>query len=110
MKKKAERVIVKALAKTPKILKNLNFFEKFPVGLPGYPRDLPGATGKFSKIFGFFENFGFISNFSWICVVVVVAVVVVAVVVAAVVQNAGDHEKVRRRRAALQLQMVLALT
>ena len=39
-------------------------FEKFPVGLPGYPRDLPGATGKFSKKFGFFNFFGFFPGFS----------------------------------------------
>ena len=42
----------------PKFSKNPKFFEKFPVGLPGYPRDLPGATGKFSIFFCFFENFG----------------------------------------------------
>ena len=48
--------------KIPKFSKNSKIFEIFPVGLPGYPRDLPGATGKFSKIFGFFENFGFFSR------------------------------------------------
>ena len=40
--------------------KNQKKNEKFPVGLPGYPRGLPGATGKildFSKILDFFFNF-----------------------------------------------------
>ena len=48
--------------KNPKFSKNPKFFKKFPVGLPGYPRGLPGATGKFSKIVGFFEKFGFFSR------------------------------------------------
>ena len=44
------------------------------MGLPGYPRDLPGATGKFEKKIGFFEKL-FFAPFSWIFVVVVVVVV-----------------------------------
>ena len=45
-----------------KILKIFEKSKNFPVA-PGRPLGYPGRpTGKFSKIFGFFENFGFFSR------------------------------------------------
>ena len=54
-----------------KLFEKSKKIESFPVDLPGYPRGLPGATGKYSISFGFFEKMCFF-YVSWISVVVVV--------------------------------------
>ena len=59
--------------KSRKIRKNI---EKFPAGLPGYPRGLPRAMGKFRFLL-FFEEFISFDKYSWISMVVAIVVVVI---------------------------------
>ena len=90
-----------------KILKIFEKSKKIPVGLPGYPRGLPGATGFF---FDFSIVFLFFLCFSWyflylslhfLIVVVVVYLgvvlgIVLAIVVAAFISNWSDEEGMMR--------------